>query len=40
MFGFGAPAMLDGAAFQGLDHILWNITDQKLGHLALPFAIA
>jgi hypothetical protein len=28
VFGFGAAAMLRRTAFEGLDHILWNIADQ------------
>ena len=35
MFGFGTAAVLLGAPLQRLDNVLWNISDQKLGHVPL-----
>jgi len=32
MLGFGAAAVLFGAALQRLNNVLWNLSDQQLRH--------
>lgn len=35
MFGFRAAAVLDGAALQLLNEVVWNIADEQLSHTEL-----